>query len=203
MRITKDEAYILACALEEAKYEMNNAVGSSDASIFQALTKLQARLADFGKDERRTGRKSQNSYYDIIKRYSKQTFNYDPTRSHWNVADPSGLAQRTAQEDEDWTKNADHSDWHYFRTFNQNNQPNQTMSNYQKKDGDISVFTNQSANANAPRWKGNLLLNGQEYTVSLWSKNGAKGEFLAGSVQPKQAPVANTYNQYDQGNDPF
>ena len=79
----------------------------------------------------------------------------------------------------------------------------ETMSNYQKKDGDISVFTNQSANANAPRWKGNLLLNGQEYTVSLWSKNGAKGEFLAGSVQPKQAPVANTYNQYDQGNDPF
>jgi len=80
---------------------------------------------------------------------------------------------------------------------------NQIMSNYQKKDGDISVFTNQSANANAPRWKGNLLLNGQEYSVSLWVKNGAKGEFLAGSVQPKQAPVANTYNQYDQGNDPF
>ena len=80
---------------------------------------------------------------------------------------------------------------------------NQTMSNYQKKDGDISVFTNQSANANAPRWKGSLLLNGQEYSVSLWVKNGAKGEFFAGSVQPKQAPVANTYNQYDQGNDPF
>jgi len=61
------------------------------------------------------------------------------------------------------------------------------MSNYQKKDGDISVFTNQSANANAPRWKGNLLLNGQEYSVSLWVKSGAKGEFLAGSVQPKQS----------------
>ena len=75
MRITKDEAYILASALEEAKYEMNNAVGSSDALIFRALTKLQERLAEFGKDERRNGRKSQNSYYDIIKRYSKQTLN--------------------------------------------------------------------------------------------------------------------------------
>ena len=75
MRITKDEAYILACALDEAKYEMNSAVGSSNASIFQALTKLQERLADFGNDARRTGRKSQNSYYDIIKRYSKQTLN--------------------------------------------------------------------------------------------------------------------------------
>ena len=79
--------------------------------------------------------------------------------------------------------------------------PNQTMSNYQKKDGDISVFTNQSANANAPRWKGNLLLNGQEYTVSLWSKNGAKGEFLAGSVQPKQAPApAPDHFNYPQSN---
>ena len=75
------------------------------------------------------------------------------------------------------------------------------MSNYQKKDGDISVFTNQSANANAPRWKGNLLLNGQEYSVSLWVKNGGKGEFLAGSVQPKQAPApAPDHFNYPQSN---
>ena len=57
------------------------------------------------------------------------------------------------------------------------------MSTYQKKDGDISVFTNQSDNANAPSWKGNLLLNGVEYQVALWRKQGAKGEFLAGNVQ--------------------
>jgi len=60
------------------------------------------------------------------------------------------------------------------------------MSTYQKKDGDISVFTNHSDNANAPAFKGNLLLNGIEYQVSLWRKQGAKGEFLAGSVQQKQ-----------------
>ena len=60
------------------------------------------------------------------------------------------------------------------------------MSTYQKKDGDISVFTNHSDNANAPAWKGNLLLNGIEYQVSLWRKQGAKGEFLAGSVQVRQ-----------------
>ena len=75
MRITKDEAYILACALDEAKYEMNNTVGSPDFPVFEALTKLQERLADFAKDERRVGRTSQNSYHDIIKRYSKQTLN--------------------------------------------------------------------------------------------------------------------------------
>ena len=60
------------------------------------------------------------------------------------------------------------------------------MSKYQKKDGDISVFHNQSDNANAPAWKGNLLLGGIEYQVSLWRKQGAKGEFLAGNVQQKQ-----------------
>ena len=75
MRITKDEAYILASALEEAKYEMNNAVYSPEIPVYEALTKLQERLAEFGNDGRRNGRKSQNSYYDIIKRYSKQTLN--------------------------------------------------------------------------------------------------------------------------------
>ena len=60
------------------------------------------------------------------------------------------------------------------------------MSTYQKKDGDISVFHNQSDNANAPSWKGNLMLGGVEYQVALWRKQGAKGEFLAGSVQVKQ-----------------
>ena len=64
--------------------------------------------------------------------------------------------------------------------------PNQIMSTYQKKDGDISVFHNHSDNANAPAFKGNLLLNGIEYQVSLWRKQGAKGEFLAGNVQQKQ-----------------
>ena len=75
MRITKDEAYILASALEEAKYEMNNAIYSPEIPVYEALTKLQERLAEFGKDERRVGRTSQNSYHDILKRYSKQTLN--------------------------------------------------------------------------------------------------------------------------------
>ena len=85
------------------------------------------------------------------------------------------------------------------------------MSTYQKKDGDISVFTNHSDNANAPAFKGNLLLNGIEYQVSLWRKQGAKGEFLAGNVQQKQQSAERpataqsfTTNQPDHGNDlPF
>lgn len=65
--------------------------------------------------------------------------------------------------------------------------PKNKIMAYEKKNGDISVFTNESNNANAPRWKGSLLLDGKEYSVSLWVKSGAKGEFLAGSVQPKQS----------------
>ena len=72
MRITKDEAYILAYALSEAKYEINNFVGRPDFPVFEALTKLQEKLAEFGKDERKKEKKvikSHNSYRDIIKRY--------------------------------------------------------------------------------------------------------------------------------------
>ena len=85
-----------------------------------------------------------------------------------------------------------------FTTLTQNNLQTQTniMSTYQKKDGDISVFTNNSDNANAPSWKGNLLLNGVEYQVALWRKQGAKGEFLAGNVQVKQQPSANSAEYY-------
>ena len=82
------------------------------------------------------------------------------------------------------------------------------MSTYQKKDGDISVFHNHSDNANAPAWKGNLLLNGVEYQVSLWRKQGAKGEFLAGSVQQKQqtaerATPAQSYSRNEPNDLPF
>jgi hypothetical protein len=57
MRITKDEAYILAYALSEAKYEINNFVGRPDFPVFEALTKLQEKLAEFGKDERKKEKK--------------------------------------------------------------------------------------------------------------------------------------------------
>jgi hypothetical protein len=70
------------------------------------------------------------------------------------------------------------------------------MSTYQKKEGDISIFHNQSPNNNAPSWKGNLLLNGVEYQVSLWRKNGAKGEFLAGNAQVKQQHSPNSAEYY-------
>ena len=89
---------------------------------------------------------------------------------------------------------------HYLNHLNLNPKnnlnPNNFMSTYQKKEGDISVFTNQSDNANAPSWKGNLLLNGIEYQVALWRKQGAKGEFLAGNVQVKQQPSANSADYY-------
>ena len=70
------------------------------------------------------------------------------------------------------------------------------MSNYQKRDGDVSLFANNNATPNSPYWKGNLLLNGVEYQVALWRKQGAKGEFLAGNVQVKQQPSPNSAEYY-------
>jgi hypothetical protein len=59
------------------------------------------------------------------------------------------------------------------------------MSNYERKEGDIIIFKNRSENQNAPTYKGTVLMNGQEMTVSLWVKEGAKGKFFAGKVEPK------------------
>lgn len=74
MNISKDEAKILAAALEEAKYHFVDIIASDkeDANrkieFFQALEK---KLDDFSNDARRTGRTSQNSFSDVLRRYCK------------------------------------------------------------------------------------------------------------------------------------
>ena len=73
MKLTKDEAAILCQALYEQKYELNERVvdyakslGISSMSAFEDLEK---RLSDFSNDKRRTGRKSLNTFNDILKRF--------------------------------------------------------------------------------------------------------------------------------------
>lgn len=68
MKITKDEARILANALEIAKYEFDYPLGYG---IFDKFINLENRLYNFGKDKRRTGRTSQNDFSDLLKRYKK------------------------------------------------------------------------------------------------------------------------------------
>ena len=67
MNLTKDEARILAAAIEIAKFEWHNLPDGG----FKKLEELEARLYSAGKDKRRTGRTSQDDWCDLIKRYVK------------------------------------------------------------------------------------------------------------------------------------
>lgn len=73
MKLTKDEAAVLCQALNIAKYELNEKVldhaRSLGISSMRAFDDLETRLNDFSNDKRRTGRKSQNSFTDILKRF--------------------------------------------------------------------------------------------------------------------------------------
>jgi hypothetical protein len=73
MKLTKDEAAILCQALYEQKYELNERVvdyaKSLGVSSMAAFEDLEKRLSDFSNDKRRTGRKSLNSFNDILKRF--------------------------------------------------------------------------------------------------------------------------------------
>ena len=60
------------------------------------------------------------------------------------------------------------------------------MSNYEQKAGDIIIFKNKDKEGDQPDYTGKGLgLDGHEIQISLWVKDGAKGKFMAGRIQPK------------------
>jgi hypothetical protein len=73
MKITKDEARILAVALGDAKYRINDEYKGSSTNeqnnLFNALEDLENRLYNLSADMRRTGRTSLNWFSDCIKRF--------------------------------------------------------------------------------------------------------------------------------------
>jgi hypothetical protein len=73
MRITKDEAAVLCECLKEYKEELVSYVFtySEHPLIINSLQELENRLYNYSKDKRRTGRTSQNSFSDILKRLHK------------------------------------------------------------------------------------------------------------------------------------
>jgi hypothetical protein len=52
--------------IENAKFEMPNL----PKGAFDKITKLEMRLYNFGKDQRRTGRTSQDDFSDCLKRFA-------------------------------------------------------------------------------------------------------------------------------------
>ena len=55
---------------------------------------------------------------------------------------------------------------------------------YEMKNGDVSIFKNDNATGKQPQYRGTALINGQKYKLSLWIKEGAKGKFFAGKIEP-------------------
>ena len=75
MNITKDEASILSTALNEIMYEFTERISDSKEEAnknIQAFTNLSDRLDRFSNDGRRTGRKSLNSFTDVLKRFCRK-----------------------------------------------------------------------------------------------------------------------------------
>lgn len=64
MKITKDEARIIAKIIYENKYDFKD--------IFDALEDLEDRLDSFGDDMRRRGRTTQNDFIDCKDRFKKR-----------------------------------------------------------------------------------------------------------------------------------
>jgi uncharacterized protein (DUF736 family) len=63
---------------------------------------------------------------------------------------------------------------------------------YEKKNGDISLFKNDKGdNEKRPDMRGEALIDGRTYRVSLWTKTSQKDgkKFLSGKIEAEQ-PVA-------------
>lgn len=58
---------------------------------------------------------------------------------------------------------------------------------YEPRDGDGSLFPNDYKTTDKhPDMRGSLKLNGVEYQISAWRKQGQRGEFLSLRVEPKR-----------------
>ena len=52
------------------------------------------------------------------------------------------------------------------------------------REGDVSVFKNDNATGKQPQYRGTALVDGQKRKLSLWIKEGAKGKFFSGRIEP-------------------
>lgn len=68
MKLTKDEARVLAHCIYTYKYEGGKLLDGE----FTALEDLEYRLEEFGRDGRRNGRTSLDSLTDCVKRFIKK-----------------------------------------------------------------------------------------------------------------------------------
>jgi hypothetical protein len=62
---------------------------------------------------------------------------------------------------------------------------------YEPKDGQGSLFKNDKDGVETrPDYKGSIRIDGTDYWLSAWIKEGEKGKWMSMSAQPKDAPRA-------------
>jgi hypothetical protein len=57
---------------------------------------------------------------------------------------------------------------------------------YVQKEGQGSLFKNDREKDTHPDYKGSITINGQEFWLSAWIKEGNKGKWMSLSAQPKE-----------------
>lgn len=69
------------------------------------------------------------------------------------------------------------------------------MADYDNANRGVLFKNDRKESDKHPDYKGNINVNGVEFWLSAWIKEGAKGKFMSFSIQPKVVPADGSISQ--------